>query len=108
MNGFDYTIIATGVLAVVIAIFQLTTKKCVGIMNIDIYTDESASKFAFVSGIIYLFGGILTATAPFIANYINTHDFGIDLSQETSCFVLLIVLAAILVSQFTILKKKNI
>ena len=72
MNGFDYTIIATGVLAVVIAIFQLTTKKCVGIMNIDIYTDESASKFAFVSGIMYLFGGILTATVPFIANYYRT------------------------------------
>ncbi|MGN1432454.1 MAG: hypothetical protein ACI4XI_02015 [Ruminococcus sp.] len=76
-------------------------------MNIDIYTDESAKKFAFVSGIVYLFGGILTAVAPFIVNYINTQNFGFDLSQSISRWIFIIVLIIILISQFTILKRKN-
>ena len=107
MNAFDYIIAASGVLAVVIGIIQLVTKKCVGIMNIEIYTDESTRRFAFVSGIIYLLGGILIAAAPFIINFINTQNFGFELSQSISRWIFLLVLAIILISQFSILKRKN-
>lgn len=107
MNVFDYIIVAVGVLAVIIGIIQLSTKKCVGILYIDIYTDESASKFALVSGIIYLIGGILTVVAPFIINYINTQNVGIELSQSISRWIFLIALLISLIAQFSVLKRKT-
>lgn len=102
----DYIIAVFGVLGVILGIVQLYTKRCIGIMKIDQYTGESAGRFAVISSVIYILGGIITAAAPFAVSYINSQNFGFSLPAQLPSWTLFAAVAVVLIAQFSILKKK--
>ena len=102
--AYDYIIAVLGVLGVILGIAQLGAKRCIGIMKIDQYTGESAGRFAVISSVIYILGGILTAAAPFAVSYINSQNFGFSLPTQLPSWIA--VVAVILIAQASILKKK--
>ena len=104
--AYDYIIAVLGVLGVILGIAQLGAKRCIGIMKIDQYTGESAGRFATVSSVIYILGGILTAAAPFAVSYINSQNFGFSLSTLIPSRIMIVVVAVVLIAQVSILKKK--
>lgn len=106
LTVYDYVTAITGVLAVILGIAQLCTKKCIGLLTIGSYTETSARKFTMVSGVIYLIGGIVTAVAPFVVKYINSQNFGFSLSSDILSLIVLAVVALVLIAQFSILKRK--
>ncbi|MGN0490625.1 hypothetical protein [Ruminococcus sp.] len=107
LTVYDYVTAITGVLAVILGIAQLCTKKCIGLLTIGSYTETSARKFTLVSGVIYLVGGIVTAVAPFGVKYINSQNFGFSLSSDILSLIVLAVVALVLIAQFSILKRKR-
>ena len=102
----DYATAIIGVLGVILGIAQLCTKKCIGLLTIDSYTETSARKFTIVSGVIYLIGGIVTAVAPFVVNYINSQNSGFSLPSDILIWIVIAVVAIVLIAQFSILKRK--
>ena len=106
LSVYDYATAITGVLAVILGIAQLCTKKCVGLLTIGSYTETSARKFTIVSGVIYLIGGIVTAVAPFGVTFINSQNFGFSLPSDILGYIVLAVVALVLIAQFSILKRK--
>lgn len=106
LTVYDYVTAITGVLAVILGIAQLCTKKCVGLLTIGSYTETSARKFTIVSGVIYLIGGIVTAVAPFGVNFINSQNFGFSLPSDILSWIVITVVAMILIAQFSILRRK--
>lgn len=102
----DYITAVFGMLGVILGIAQLYTKRCIGIMKIDQYTEESAGKFAVVSSVIYIIGGIITAAAPFAVSYINLQNFGFSLPTRLPSWTLIAAVGVVLIAQFSILKKK--
>ena len=103
---YDYIIAVVGVLGVILGIAQLFAKRCIGIMKIDQFTEESAGKFAVVSSVIYIIGGIVTAAAPFAVSYINSQNFGFSLPTLLPSWILIATVAVVLIAQASILKKK--
>ena len=106
LSVYDYVTAITGVLAVILGIAQLCTKKCVGLLTIGSYTETSARKFTLVSGVLYLIGGIVTAVSPFAVKFINSQNFGFSLSSDILVWIVLAVVALVLIAQFSILKRK--
>ena len=104
--AYDYITAVIGVLGVILGIAQLCAKRCIGIMKIDQFTDESAGRFATVSSVIYILGGIITAAAPFAVSYINSQNFGFSLPTLLPSWILIAVVAVVLIAQTSILKKK--
>ena len=104
--AYDYIIAVLGVLGVILGIAQLGAKRCIGIMKIDQYTGESAGRFAVISSVIYILGGILTAAAPFAVSYINSQNFGVSLPTQLPSWILIAVVAVALIAQTSTLKKK--
>ncbi|MGN0597877.1 MAG: hypothetical protein ACI4J1_11195 [Ruminiclostridium sp.] len=107
MTVFDYIILSVGILSVILGIVQLCVKRCIGIMKIDRYTEESAGKFTRISSVIYILGGIITAAAPLVVNYINLNNYGFSLSTTLPRWILYAVVAVLIIAQFIILKKKD-
>ena len=104
--AYDYIIAVLGVLGVILGIAQLGAKRCIGIMKIKQFTEESAGRFAVVSSVIYILGGIITAAAPFAVSYINSQNFGFSLPTQLPSWILLAVVAVVLIAQASTLKKK--
>ena len=104
--AYDYVIAVMGVLGVILGIAQLCAKRCIGIMKIKQFTEESAGRFAVVSSVIYILGGILTAAAPFAVSYINSQNFGFSLPTQLPSWILIAVVAVVLIAQTSTLKKK--
>lgn len=104
--AYDYIIAVVGVLGVILGIAQLGAKRCIGIMKIDQYTGESAGRFAVISSVIYILGGILTAAAPFAVSYINLQNFGFSLPTQLPSWTMFAAVVVVLIAQFSILKKK--
>lgn len=106
LTVYDYATAIIGVLGVILGIAQLCTKKCIGLLTIGSYTETSARKFTIVSGVIYLIGGIVTAVAPFVVNYINSQNSGFSLHSDILIWIVIAVVAIVLIAQFSILKRK--
>lgn len=104
---FDYVIAVIGVLCIILGIAQLCTKKSIGVGKIDTYTRESVGKFAVVSSVIYILGGIVTAVSPFAVKYINMMNYGFKLPTALSSWILTAVIVLVLIVQLSILKKKQ-
>lgn len=102
----DYIIAVLGVLCVILGIIQLCTKKCIGIAKIDQFTEESVGKFAVVSSVIYILGGIVISAAPFAVIYINSQNFGFSLPTQLPGWTLTAVVLMVLIAQISIFKKK--
>ena len=107
MTALDYINLAIGIIAVILGISQCILKKCIGIAKMDRYTKESAARFAKVSSIIYILGGIIIAAAPIIVNYINSKDFGFSLATELPNWTIYGFVAVVIILQFSILRKKD-
>lgn len=107
LTVYDYVTAITGVLGVILGIAQLCSKKCIGLLTIDSYTETSARKFTFVSGVIYLIGGIVIAVAPFGVKFVNSQNFGFSLSSDILIWIIIAVVAIVLIAQFSILKRKR-
>lgn len=93
MEVMDYISVAVGILGFILGVAQLISKRCIGILSIDQYTEKSAKKFAIISGILYVIGGIAIAVVPFVAKSI---EFEVTLG----------VVAIVLIAQFTTLEKR--
>lgn len=106
ITGFDYLLIVAGVLGIFLGIVQICSKRCIGIINIEQYTAESAKKFSVISSVIYIAGGILTAAAPIAIKYINLSDFGFSLPTALPNWILLATVAILLFAQLSMFKKK--
>ena len=107
MTALDYINLAIGIMAVILGILQCILKKCIGIGKIDRYSKESAARFAKISSVIYILGGIIIAAAPIIVNYINSNDFGFSLATGLSSWTIYGFVAVIIILQFSILRKKD-
>lgn len=97
--------VAIGTFLAIIGIVQLIKKKCVG-FNTSSYTEESAKKFAIISGVIYTVFGLLDALYPIVTKYLTAQFSGLEFLYELNIWIIIVAVILVLIFQFSVLKKK--